>query len=79
MVLDYTLSMALNLRAYSVALCVSIALISVYTIRTVKSLAKGKLPPGPRGIPFFGNFFQLSRTPWKEFEVWKKQYGMSTS
>ena len=71
--------MDLNLPAHPVVLCVSIALISVYTIRTVKSYAKGKLPPGPKGIPFFGNLFQLSKTPWKEFEVWKRQYGMFIS
>jgi len=68
-----------NLQAHPVALCVSIALISVYAIQTVKSYAKGKLPPGPKGIPFLGSIFQLSKTPWKEFEVWNKQYGMSTN
>ena len=71
--------MSFNFQAHSVALCVSIALISVYAIRTVKNNAKGKLPPGPKGIPFLGNLFQLSKTPWKEFEVWKDQYGMFAS
>ena len=71
--------MDLNLQAHSVVLYVSIALVSVYAIRTVKSYTKWKLPPGPKGIPILGNLFQLSKTPWKEFEVWKKQYGMSTS
>jgi len=71
--------MVLNFQAHPVALCVSIAVISGYAIRTVKSYTKGKLPPGPKGIPFLGSLFQLSRAPWEEFEVWKKQYGMSIS
>ena len=76
-----SLSMAPNFQAHHVALCVTVALIliSVYAIRTVKSYVKGKLPPGPRGIPFLGSVFQISKTPWKEFDVWKKRYGMSTS
>ena len=71
--------MVLNFQAHPVVLYVSVALISVYAIRIVKSYAKGKLPPGPKGIPFVGSLFQLSKTPWREFKVWKKQYGMSTS
>jgi len=71
--------MVLNLQAQPVALCMSVALVTVYAMRTVKSYAKGKLPPGPKGIPFLGSLFQLSRTPWKEFEFWNEQYGMSTS
>jgi len=70
--------MPFDCQAHPVALCVSAALVSVYAIRTVKGYAKGKVPPGPKGIPFFGNLFQLSMTPWKEFDAWKKQYGMST-
>jgi len=73
------MSMAVNFQAHSVAFCMAVALISVYAMRTVKSYAKGKLPPGPKGIPLLGSLFQLSKTPWKEFEVWKKQYGMTIS
>ena len=68
--------MAFDVRA---ALCVSLALVSIYTFRTIKGYRTGKLPPGPKGIPFLGNLFQLSLMPWKQFEVWKKQYGTSTS
>ena len=70
--------MAFDVQAHPVALCVSLALVSIYALRTIKSYRTGKLPPGPKGIPFLGSLFQLSSTPWKEFEVWKKQYGTST-
>ena len=69
--------MALDVQAHSVALCVSLALFSIYALQTIRAYRTGKLPPGPMGIPLLGNLFQLSLTPWKEFEVWKKQYGMS--
>ena len=72
-------SMAFDLPAHRVSLCVSIALVSIYALRIVKSYRKGKLPPGPKGVPFFGNLFQLSLMPWKQFEVWKKQYGAFTT
>jgi len=40
--------------------------------------ATHKLPPGPKGIPFFGNLFQLSKTPWNEFGIWSEEYSKST-
>ena len=72
--------MAFDVQAHPVALCVSVAFVSIYALRTIKSYRAGKLPPGPKGIPFLGNLFQLSLSsmPWKQFEVWKKQYGTST-
>ena len=70
--------MAFDFQAHPVTLCVSVTLILVYVIRIARSYTKGKLPPGPKGIPFLGNLFQLSKAPWKEFEVWKNQYGMLT-
>jgi len=40
-----------------------------------RSLPRRK-PPGPRGIPIFGNLFQLSKAKvWKVFEEWGKEYG----
>jgi len=61
------------------ALWLSLALASIYTIRIIKRHTPHKLPPGPRGLPFFGPLFQLSVTPWKEFETWKAQYGKPTA
>ena len=63
--------------ASGLALGLSVFLTSIYVIRTIWYRATYKLPPGPKGIPFFGNLFQLSTTPWKEFEIWRKQYGKS--
>ena len=59
-------------------LWLSLAFASIYTIRTVRRHATHKFPPGPKGLPFLGPLFQLSVTPWKEFETWKAQYGKST-
>jgi hypothetical protein len=45
--------------------------------RTLFGRTRNKyLPPGPKGIPFFGNFLQLSKgKAWKVFEEWGKDYG----
>ncbi|KAH6897904.1 cytochrome P450 98A3 [Coprinopsis sp. MPI-PUGE-AT-0042] len=34
------------------------------------------LPPGPKGLPFLGNIFQIPRDkPWKVYSQWKELYG----
>lgn len=46
-----------------------------YTLSSLNRSRKGKLPPGPKGIPFFGNLFQLSMDAWVIFTEWKYKHG----
>jgi len=53
------------------------AVASVAIIRTIrKPRTKYCYPPGPKGIPIFGNLFQLPpRYPGEKLLEWGKQYG----
>ena len=36
------------------------------------------MPPGPPGLPLFGNAFQMGSFQWLKFAEWKEQYGLFT-
>lgn len=59
----------------STILGVVVAVIVYRLFKAAHSLKKGKLPPGPKGAPFFGNLFQLSKDAWVTFAEWGQQYG----
>ena len=70
--------MSFDLSVRPSLLWASIALVSLYVVRVIKRRTTHKLPPGPMGLPFIGSLLSLSTTPWKEFEIWKDQYGAPT-
>ncbi|KAF8067838.1 cytochrome P450 [Lyophyllum atratum] len=59
-----------------VTLVASISIAAIYHHRARESRRGFKLPPGPRGIPFFGNLFQIPvLRPYPKFREWAKEYG----
>ena len=65
-------------QRYSTAAAILFGVLGFISVMIVNISRNGnrKYPPGPKGVPIFGNLLQLSRTPWLEFEQWKKEYGM---
>jgi len=59
----------------TVAIAVLAAFVFYYAFNSIKQSRKGKLPPGPPGLPLVGNLFQLSRDAWYSFTDWKEKYG----
>ncbi|OAG38046.1 hypothetical protein AYO21_07768 [Fonsecaea monophora] len=65
------------------ATCVAFPLIFIIgfylwvTPSTLKDSRRKHLPPGPRGLPFLGNFFEMSKAETFRFQAqkWAKEYG----
>lgn len=52
------------------------AIVLVHIVRQANANANRKLPPGPKGVPFFGNLFQIDvLRPYPKFREWAKEYG----
>ncbi|KAJ7737690.1 cytochrome P450 [Mycena metata] len=49
----------------------SLVVLGAILLRIFKTKWRAKLPPGPPGIIFFGNLFQLSSRVWLKFTSWK--------
>ncbi|KAF7790546.1 hypothetical protein EIP86_001502 [Pleurotus ostreatoroseus] len=55
-------------------------LLFIIVLKVVRSVANAYhrnryMPPGPSGLPFLGNIFQVGDQQWVRFAEWKERYG----
>ncbi|KAJ7108038.1 cytochrome P450 [Mycena crocata] len=60
---------------FQLAALAALTLIGVIALKSWLAKRRSKLPPGPPGVFFFGNLFQLSSRIWLDFTTWKQTYG----
>jgi hypothetical protein len=58
---------------------ISLAALALWSLKAKSGRNPGglPLPPGPKGVPFFGNMFQIaSGKSWEKYRSWGKTYGL---
>ncbi|KAJ7797225.1 cytochrome P450 [Mycena olivaceomarginata] len=62
-------------RGFQLGAGLSAIILVTIVLRLTRAKRRTKFPPGPPGVFFFGNLFQLSSRLWLDFLSWKKTYG----
>ncbi|PBK62165.1 cytochrome P450 [Armillaria solidipes] len=68
--------MLISLPAFLYALITTLVAYILARFAYRALVVKGRLPPGPRGLPFIGNVFDMpTDKPWQTFGHWGETYG----
>ncbi|PPQ82698.1 hypothetical protein CVT24_004307 [Panaeolus cyanescens] len=71
--MDFIANRSLSLLYGSISAVLALVFFSIVQKRKSESR---RIPPGPRGLPLFGNALQMPKeTPWLTFAEWSKIYG----